>query len=487
MIGKNKTKEQFQNEIKELKLKIANLKKFGNERNQTEDKLRKSEKKYRTIVSSMNDIIFLLDKNDKFVDFDCSESTLLYIQPEKIIGKKHKDIMPDYVNKKYIESAKKVRETGKTQQFDYPLEIKGKEKWFRVNLDLYSNRKDIIAGIREITKQKETEKSLKESEERFRAIVENSHDGIFTIDGNYRLEYINDTFCEILGFGKKEIINHDFRDFLGEDSRKLVQDRYVKHQRGESVPTRYEFNIIRKDGKKRRVEIKSTVVENSNGNIKTIAQILDITECKQVVESLRASKEKQKRTFSLLRLMTDTMPDMLWAKDLDKKFIFTNKAMCKKLLNAKDTNEPLGKTDIFFAKREHDSHPNNPNWHTFGELCQNSDEITLKNLKEMQFDEYGNVKGKFLYLDVHKALLYNDKSKLIGIVGSANDITERKQAEENLRKLKDELEIKVEKRTKELKEKEKFLQRFHDATIEREFRIKELRDEIEELKKKVKL
>ncbi len=50
----------------------------------------------------------------------------------------------------------------------------------------------------------------------------------------------------------------------------------------------------------------------------------------------------------------------------------------------------------------------------------------------MQFDEYGNVKGKFLFLDVHKTPLVNDEGKLIGVVGSARDITERKRVEQEL-------------------------------------------------------
>ena len=66
--------------------------------------------------------------------------------------------------------------------------------------------------------------------------------------------------------------------------------------------------------------------------------------------------------------MSDTMPDMLWAKDLDKKYLFANKALCESLLFANDTNEPIGKTDMYFVERQRRLHPENPEWHTFGEL-----------------------------------------------------------------------------------------------------------------------
>lgn len=136
--------------------------------------------------------------------------------------------------------------------------------------------------------------------------------------------------------------------------------------------------------------------------------------------------------YQMIRLMSDTMPDMMWAKDLQKRYIFANKAMCDNLLHASDTSEPIGKTDLFFALRERASRPDDPEWHTFGELCMDSDDITIREMKKMQFDEYGNVRGKFLYLDVHKAPLLDGEGRLIGIVGSARDITERKQAEKTV-------------------------------------------------------
>ncbi|MCX6138792.1 MAG: PAS domain S-box protein, partial [Ignavibacteriales bacterium] len=144
-------------------------------------------------------------------------------------------------------------------------------------------------------------------------------------------------------------------------------------------------------------------------------------------------EKKHDELITLMRLMSDTMPDLLWAKDLEKRFIFANKAVCEKLLQAADTAEPIGKGDLFFAQRQRDSHPEDPQWYTFGELCMDSDAITLKEMREMQFDEYGNTNGKFLYLDVHKAPLFSDEGKLIGVVGSARDITERKKTEQALR------------------------------------------------------
>ena len=92
------------------------------------------------------------------------------------------------------------------------------------------------------------------------------------------------------------------------------------------------------------------------------------------------------QTNNFLKLISAHLPDMLWAKDVAGNYLFANQAICKNLLMAKDTNEPIGKSDIFFALRERANHPENSQWHTFGELCQNSDELVLQAMKPMRFE-----------------------------------------------------------------------------------------------------
>jgi len=135
----------------------------------------------------------------------------------------------------------------------------------------------------------------------------------------------------------------------------------------------------------------------------------------------------------LLRLLTQNLPDMLWVKDLNGKYLYANQAICDGLLMAKDTHEPIGKDDVFFALRERQKHKDKPNWHTFGELCFNSDQVVIDNNQPMKFEEYGNVKGKLLYLEVYKAPFYDKNGDIIGTVGAGRDITELKKIQIDLK------------------------------------------------------
>lgn len=144
---------------------------------------------------------------------------------------------------------------------------------------------------------------------------------------------------------------------------------------------------------------------------------------KQTEQNLIESEKNYKTLYSLVRLMCDNVPDLIWAKDLDGHFLFTNRAMCTVLLNASDTNEPIGKTDLFFAERERSLHPEDKDWHTFGENCVDSDAIVREATKAERFDEYGRVKGQLLFLDVYKAPFLDGDGQMIGTVGCGRDVT----------------------------------------------------------------
>jgi len=107
-----------------------------------------------------------------------------------------------------------------------------------------------------------------------------SHNGIFIVDDQYRFTYINDQFTRTFGYTQKDLIRKDFRTFMDGESKRLVAKRYRQRQEGKKIPSTYEFNLVRKDGQKRRVEISSTVIRDSKKRMKTVAHLRDITERK---------------------------------------------------------------------------------------------------------------------------------------------------------------------------------------------------------------
>jgi PAS domain S-box-containing protein len=132
---------------------------------------------------------------------------------------------------------------------------------------------------------------IKASEERYRTVVEGAHDGVGVIGDDYRIRYCNERLAEILGYSREELIGMDFRVCLDEKGQQLVSDRYLRRQRGEEVPPRYEFDIFRKDKEIRHVEISSSIVRDPKGRVSTVSYLKDITEKRRMEEQLLQSEK----------------------------------------------------------------------------------------------------------------------------------------------------------------------------------------------------
>ncbi len=273
--------------------------------------------------------------------------------------------------------------------------------------------------------EKKKEVALSQSELFFRTFFEQGNVGfaVTTSDGHW--VQFNDKLCQITGYTKSELESMSVFDILLEETRESDKQKLLDLLEKDEYSGEIEKEFVNKQGNLIKIIVTLRIINNEQLGIKNAAfSILDITQRKKEEVAIKESEIKYHSLFSMLRLMSDTMPDMLWAKDLEKKYIFGNKALCENLLMAHDTQEILGKTDMYFASRERNTQPDNPAWHTFGEVCQDSDRITLEAGHAMSFHEFGNVKGIPLHLEVHKAPLKNNEGVVIGVVGSGRDITE---------------------------------------------------------------
>jgi len=124
------------------------------------------------------------------------------------------------------------------------------------------------------------------SEERYRTVVEGALDGVMVLSEEDRVTYVNERLAEILGYSKDELDGMEFRSCLDEESRRVLADRREKRQRGGGVSPRVDLNVLRKDRKIRNVEMSSTVIKDSQGNVNTVAFIKDITERRRMEERL---------------------------------------------------------------------------------------------------------------------------------------------------------------------------------------------------------
>ena len=160
------------------------------------------------------------------------------------------------------------------------------------------------------------EASLRASEALFRSMVETSPLGIAIVNDQFQYTYINKEFCRISGYAEKDILGADFFFVLAEESKQLAIDRYVRRQRGESVPDRYEVTFIKKDRTRRIAEVQSTVFIDADQRANSLLQVYDITDRKQAEDALKESEKKY-------RALVDNAGEAIFVAQ-DGKLKFTN-------------------------------------------------------------------------------------------------------------------------------------------------------------------
>ena len=139
-------------------------------------------------------------------------------------------------------------------------------------------------------------------------------------------------------------------------------------------------------------------------------------------KELELERDKRARERNLFLSVLDHLDDMVWAKDLEGKYIVANKSFREKFCYGITWNELQGMTDIELAKK-FKKQVGEKN-HTFGELCANSDVVVQKTRLPQKFLEDGNINGKLMKLVVNKSIVVNYNNEMFAICGSGRDVTE---------------------------------------------------------------
>ncbi len=153
-----------------------------------------------------------------------------------------------------------------------------------------------VAAVRDITAQKRAEEALRESEALFHSLADNANAVISIVQGT-RFVYVNPYFARLSGYNREELLQLDTSQLVAPQFRDMVMERSRRRQAGEaSVPSRYEFTVLTKDGEERWVDFAAGVTEY-HGHPAIIAIAYDITDSKRFENALRESEAKFRSLF----------------------------------------------------------------------------------------------------------------------------------------------------------------------------------------------
>ncbi len=253
---------------------------------QVEKALDKSEKKFRLIFEYAPLGILHFDSNGTITE--CNDNFV------KIIGSSRKALvglnmlgLPD----RQVVSALREALEGRVSSYegDYKSTTAQKVTPVRVVFGPVFSREGTAEGgigiIEDITLRKLTEETLRENEERFRTLTETTATAIF-VYANDRFVYVNNACQQLTGYSADELLSRRFWDVVHPEYKELIKERGFARQRGENIPSRYEFKIVRKDGTERWIDFTSGKIQ-WQGKAAAIASAFDITKRKQAEEEKR--------------------------------------------------------------------------------------------------------------------------------------------------------------------------------------------------------
>jgi len=407
------------------------------EKKRTEEALRRSEEKYRSLVELAPDGIATTDMKGVVTSVNTAFSRWTGFSRDELVGKHFTKLgtlrpmdIPKYIK---LYSSLLRGKIPPLLEFVY-LRKNGTTGWVEAHVGL-TKVGDKTVGFniiaRDITERKKTEEALQKSENKYRTLLENVPQKIFFKDRNSVYVSCNENYARDLKINSDEITGRTDFDFY---PKKLAEKYRADDKRiMESGKTEDIEEDYIQDGQKVFVHTVKTPVKDENGNVVGILGIFwDVTERKRAEEELI-------RLSSAVKMSTDSIV----ISDLNGKIIDANEATLK-MYGTDDKRNLIGKN-------------------SFDLIAPEEQEKAFAGMKEVL--EKGYVKsreynivtedGNKIPVEMSVSIMKDARGKPIGFVGTSRDITERKQMEEKLRQYSEHLEELVQKRTEELLESEK--------------------------------
>lgn len=271
------------------------------DRKKTEEALTKSEANLKAIFENTSDGIILtdIDGSVKLFNSHIKDFHLMHSGREIVTGNNILDFVHESRQQNYRDQISKVM-TGITVRYDHSYEMeKDKIQWFSFTLNPVYNQ-DKIEGVCitaiDITERKESENSLKQSEFRYRQIVETAQEGIWMIDEFNKTTFVNEKLCEIFGYSKDEMLGKEIYYFMDEEGKQIAAKLMQDKRRGEKG--RNDFKYISKSGKEIWTSISTNPITDDKGNYKgALAMVADITE-KVLLDAKLLEDEKKYRSLA---------------------------------------------------------------------------------------------------------------------------------------------------------------------------------------------
>lgn len=398
-------------------------------RRQSDEALRKSEEKYRTILENINEGYYEIDLAGNFTFFNESLCRILGYTRKEMSGINYRNYTDRETAERLFQGFNEIYRTGMPAKIvDYEITRKDKTKAFmETSVSLLKDSSGRAVGfrglVRDVTEYKKSREELRKSEQRYKGILESISEGYFELDleGNYT--FFNDAETRNLGYSKEEMTGMNSHKYQDEETYKRTRKTFIDLYRTGIPIKSLEMEAIRKDGTRVFNEISASLITDKKGKPIGFRGITrNISERRKAEEALRESERKY-------RFLMEAMTDIVWTLDMDFKPLYVSSSIEKVLGFSMEERLRQDLKDMVTP----DSYANMTNKFAW--------ELEIEKKQQADFDrtftlevEYYHKDGGTRWFENIMHWFRDREGKIAGIHGVSRDITERKRVEEDLRR-----------------------------------------------------
>ncbi len=393
------------------------------ERKRGEEKLRESEETARALLNAPPDVALLADADGTIIALNEAAAKILGKGQKELVGRCVFDLFPREVAEYTKAQGRKVIRSGKPIRF----EDERRGRWLDQSVYPIFNAQGKVGKLaifgHDITERKRAEEALQVSQERYKLSTKAGNVGVWDWDVKTNRFYIDPVVKEILGYKDEEIPNdmEVWLTYVHPDDREPVMAAAKACLDGKTPEYVFEHRMLHKDGSVRWILSRGNVIRDQKENVVRMAGTdTDITERKRAREELQASESKYKT-------LLENLPQKVFLKNTKSVYLSCNENFARDL-NIK-AESIAGKTDYDFFPTE------------LAEKYRADDKRIIRSGKTEEIEERYIQDEREVFVHTVKTPVKDEKGNLIGLLGIFWDITERKRADEALRKSEDQLRL----------------------------------------------
>jgi PAS domain S-box-containing protein len=371
-----------------------------------------------TVLDNMSELVAYQDTDNRVLWVNRAAADSVNLTPEQLVGRFCYEIW--HQRNQPCEGCPviKARETGQMQQSE--ITSPDGTVWLVRGdpvKDVNGNITGLIEVTQDITQRKRAEDALKQSEERYRTVLEDMEEAYYEEDLAGNFTFFNDETCRQLGYSREELMGMNYRSYVSPERVKEAFEIFNRIYRTGDTMKMFDVQEIRKDGTPIFVESSASPLRNEKGEIIGFRGVArDVTQRLRMEEALRRSEERY-------RTLMDEMEEPYYEVDLAGNYTFFNDALCKKLgysreemkrINYKVYTVPDDVKKVF---------------EYYNQVYRTGVPVKWFPSEQIKKD------GARLLTETSVFPLQNKEGKIVGFRGVSRDVTEHKRTEEERKQL----------------------------------------------------